>query len=69
MDENTVIKVDNDAYAFCAKSGTGKTTHTKLWMQLLGDRMSYINGDKPLIRIIDDQIYISNLGRSKFFQH
>lgn len=52
-----VIKVDDDAYAFCAKSGTGKTTHTKLWMQLLGDKMSYINGDKPLIRIIDDQIY------------
>ena len=48
-----VVKVDNDAYAFCAKSGTGKTTHTKLWQQLLGDRFSYINGDKPIIKIIN----------------
>lgn len=52
-----VVKVDNFAYAFCAKSGTGKTTHTKLWKQLLQDKMTYINGDKPLIRIIDNIPY------------
>ena len=48
-----VIKVGDYAYAFSAKSGTGKTTHTKLWKELLQDKMSYINGDKPLIRVID----------------
>lgn len=49
-----VIEVDNHGYAFLARSGTGKTTHTKLWQKLLGNKMKYVNGDKPLIRIIDD---------------
>ena len=31
-----VIKVDDYGYGFCAKSGTGKTTHTRLWKELLG---------------------------------
>lgn len=52
-----IVKVDNYAYAFSAKSGTGKTTHTRLWKKLLGDKMSYINGDKPIIRIIDNIPY------------
>lgn len=41
------------AYAFCAKSGTGKSTHAELWKMLLGDRYRYINGDKPIIRILN----------------
>ena len=48
-----VVAVDNEAYAFSAKSGTGKTTHTRLWKELLKDKMYYVNGDKPLIRLID----------------
>ncbi len=52
-----VISVDNIAYAFSAKSGTGKTTHTRLWKELFKDRMHYINGDKPLIRIKDNVPY------------
>lgn len=52
-----IVKVDNLAYGFSAKSGTGKTTHTRLWKQLLGDKMSYVNGDKPIIRIIDGKPY------------
>ena len=54
---SAIIQVDNIAYGFCAKSGTGKTTHTKLWKELLQDKMSYVNGDKPLIRIIDEIPY------------
>ena len=52
-----VIEVDCRGYAFSAKSGTGKTTHTKLWQKLLGDKMRYINGDKPLIRFINNIPY------------
>ena len=48
------IAVDGTGYLFTAKSGTGKSTHTRLWMQLLGDRAVMINDDKPLIRIKDD---------------
>lgn len=49
------IMVDGRAIAFAAKSGTGKTTHLRLWQQLLGDKLTIINGDKPIIRFIDDK--------------
>lgn len=51
------IEVDGVAYAFSAASGTGKSTHTMLWRRLLGDRMRYVNGDKPIIRFFDGLPY------------
>lgn len=48
-----VLNVDGKAYAFTAKSGVGKTTHTRLWLNEFGDRVHYLNGDKPIIRFID----------------
>lgn len=47
----SVIDVDGEGYAFLAKSGTGKTTQTRLWLEYFGDRARVINGDKPLIRL------------------
>lgn len=52
-----VISVDNNGIAFLAKSGTGKTTHLNLWQQLLGDKVTVINGDKPLLRFVDGRLY------------
>ncbi len=52
-----VIAVDGAAYAFLARSGVGKTTHTRLWLDMLGERAGYVNGDKPVIRIIDGKPY------------
>lgn len=49
----SVLDVDGYGVAFCAKSGTGKTTHTLLWKTLFGDRCQIVNGDKPIIRFID----------------
>lgn len=34
----SVVAVDGQAYLFTAKSGTGKTTHTSLWMKQFGAR-------------------------------
>ena len=48
------VAVDGEGYLFIAKSGTGKSTHTRLWRELFGDRAVMINDDKPLIRIADD---------------
>ena len=48
-----VVAVDGEAYAFSAPSGTGKSTHIRLWAELLGDRMTVVNGDKPIIRFFD----------------
>jgi len=53
-----VVAVDNEGYAFSAKSGTGKSTHIALWKEHFGKRAEIVNGDKPLIRLIDDQFYI-----------
>lgn len=47
------IAVDGQAYCFTADSGTGKSTHIRLWKKLFGDRAVIINGDKPLIRKVD----------------
>ena len=46
-----VIEYDGLAYAFMAPSGTGKSTHIKLWMDTLGPAATVINGDKPILRL------------------
>ena len=48
-----VLETGGEGVAFCAKSGTGKSTHAALWLKYLGDKCSVVNGDKPLIRIKD----------------
>ena len=52
------VSVDNEAYLFTAVSGTGKTTHINLWRKKFGDRFFVINGDKPIIRLIDGKFYV-----------
>lgn len=43
------VKVGDRAYAFSAPSGTGKSTHIRLWRKYFGDRVAILNGDKPLV--------------------
>lgn len=50
----SAIAVDGQGYLFTALSGTGKSTHTRLWHEVFGDRVTMINDDKPLVRIGDD---------------
>ncbi|MDE6471175.1 MAG: hypothetical protein K2L19_09175 [Eubacterium sp.] len=54
---SSCIVVDNKAYAFSADSGTGKSTHTQLWLKHFGDRAYMLNDDKPAIRMIGDEVY------------
>lgn len=53
----SVIEVDGQAYLFTAPSGTGKSTHTRLWMEHFKDRAIMINDDKPLLRFEKDGVY------------
>ena len=53
----SVIAVDGKAYLFTAKSGTGKSTHTRLWQEYFGDRAIMVNDDKPLIKITKNGVY------------
>lgn len=51
----SVVAKDGRAFMFTAASGVGKTTRTRLWMDQMADSQ-VINGDKPLIRIKDQEI-------------
>ena len=50
------IAVDGQGYLFTAKSGTGKSTHTQLWREMLGDKAVMVNDDKPLLRVTDNGV-------------
>ena len=50
-----VISLYDNAYMFSAPSGTGKTTHIKLWLQNAADTI-VINGDKPLIKVSEKNV-------------
>ena len=52
----SVIAVDGEGYLFTAKSGTGKSTHTRLWREYFGERAVMVNDDKPLLRITDSGV-------------
>ena len=52
-----VIAIGDKAYAFTAKSGTGKSTHIKLWRKLRGEEVYVVNGDKPVMRYFDGKLY------------
>ena len=50
----SAIMLDGEGYIFTAKSGTGKSTHSRLWREVFGDRAVMINDDKPLISITEN---------------
>lgn len=52
----SVVSVDGEAYLFTAKSGTGKSTHTRLWREQFGERAVMVNDDKPFLRIAEDGV-------------
>jgi len=47
------IAKDAVGYPFIAESGTGKSTHTALWMKHI-EGAELLNDDNPIIRIMDD---------------
>ena len=47
----SAVSLDNRAYLFSADSGTGKSTHTGLWLEYFGKGRAFlINDDKPALR-------------------
>ena len=52
----SVVAVDGEAYLFTAKSGTGKSTHTRYWREVFGERAIMVNDDKPLLKLTDDGV-------------
>ncbi len=46
-----VLAYGGRAYAFTAPSGTGKSSHLRLWKAAFGNAVQVVNGDKPLLRV------------------
>lgn len=55
---SSAVAVDGNAYLFSAHSGTGKSTHTSLWLEYFKDKAVIINDDKPCIREVDGELYV-----------
>ncbi len=54
----SVIKYGEKAYIVTAKSGVGKTTHTRLWLSEFEGDAYVLNGDKPVVRYKDGKFFV-----------
>ena len=52
----STVAVDGRAYLFTAPCGTGKSTHTRLWREVFGDRAVMVNDDKPFLKQTGDAV-------------
>ena len=53
----SVISHAGGGYMFLGKSGTGKSTHSRLWLDHIDDT-SLLNDDNPVVRLVDGKAYI-----------
>ena len=62
LERNTIllhgstVGLDGYAYLFTAPCGTGKSTHTRLWRQVFGDRAVMVNDDKPFLQLTENGV-------------
>lgn len=54
----SALCMDGQGIIFTGKSGTGKSTHARLWREAFGSRVWMINDDKPLIRLADGKAVV-----------
>lgn len=52
------ISYKDKGYLFSAPSGTGKSTHIRLWRKYLGEDVGIINGDKPFVSLDNSEPHI-----------
>lgn len=53
----STVGVDGAAYLFTARCGTGKSTHTRFWREIFGQRAVMVNDDKPFLKITSSGVY------------
>ena len=54
----SAVCMDGQGIIFTAASGTGKSTHARLWREMYGDRVWMVNDDKPLISLREDGVRV-----------
>ena len=55
---SSAISVDGNGFLITARSGVGKSTHAKLLSEYIDDSFKYINDDKPLLKVEDNNVTI-----------
>ena len=53
----STVEYDGNGYLFLGKSGTGKSTHSRLWTEHINGS-TLLNDDNPIVRIIDGTVYV-----------
>lgn len=53
----SVIRHNGGGYMFLGRSGTGKSTHSRLWLENIEDT-ELLNDDNPVIRVMDGKAVI-----------
>ena len=53
----SLVRNGGYGYAFTAKSGTGKSTHTQLWLDNIPGS-DLMNDDNPVVRVVDEGCFI-----------
>ena len=53
----SLVRNNGYGYAFIAKSGTGKSTHTQLWLKHIPGS-DLMNDDNPIVRVINGRTFI-----------
>jgi hypothetical protein len=54
---SAVIKHEGYGYMFLGKSGTGKSTHARLWLKNI-EGTELLNDDNPVVRVFDNEIRV-----------
>jgi hypothetical protein len=54
---SSAVVADGRCALFLGESGTGKSTHTRLWVENI-DGAKLLNDDSPIIRIIDGEVRV-----------
>lgn len=53
---SSVLSYNGNAYGFLGRSGTGKSTHTRLWFTYVKG-VDIVNGDKPILEYKDGEFW------------
>ena len=54
----SALRYRGSAFLFAAPSGTGKSTHARLWREVFGSEVTMINDDKPFLRLDTGKVHV-----------
>ena len=55
---SSAVAVDGNGYAFTGPCGAGKSTHSALWRKYFGNRITPVNDDKPVLKVVNGTVFV-----------